>query len=568
MSTFHKIKKFAIRVGDNDVDEMLNRQNMTGMKQGYIKIDNGIIGTLGSVELNRNHGNCTLIAGEPTNTSGLSKIQDYRDAVRIFPSLDGAFIAIHYDRFNKKLVVASDFLGFQPCYFRQKDGNFFLASETKAFGSERDLSAWGAFFSWGHLIGSRTLVKDVKKLESASILVYDIENKIVNKEKYWNFPSPRSRYNIDDIIESLNESIQRYSDGTENSRLLLSGGLDSRLILYSLVSLGVQPEAIIVSHDDEYEDLDGRFAELCANRVNINYKKFNIVPDFFSSFHYLDYLRLSDAATPSLFLFISKIAQILAELPPGAVFDGLMPDKLLKPPPYAGGGGLKDFVSQNSNAFDSRTWRMIRTVFNPRVAERMYEGYYSDLKAELGKYPDDFYGVLQFNLLNRGSRRIAINPVQVYANYAVPLLPGMTRDFLNTTASIPFGEKENNKLYLKLFMKVCPDACRIPFLSGGTLVSNKKNLTYWSSLLRMTLLDFIKTYPNFTRPMGLLKSKAKSQSDFFFLSKHIEGDTDITIDNLKKIHPTDPLFTSAWKTVFHWHAWHLVHNGRLSELLP
>ena len=567
MNPIHKIKKFAIRIGDNDIDDMLSCQNLTGMKTGYLKIDNGIIGTLGDEELYQDDGNITLIVGEPISNNDISSINDYRDAVSIFSSFNGAFIAIYYDKINKKLVIVSDFLGFQPCYYSQNNGKFLVACETKAFGSLRDLSGWGAFFSWGHLIGPRTLVKDVKKLEAATILIYNIEKKTISKKKYWEFPSPKPKYNIDDIIESFNENIKGYSSILENSHLLLSGGLDSRFILYSLKSMGVHPEAIIVSHDDEYRDLDGRFAELSAKIANINYKKINISPDFFSSSHYLDYLQLSDAATPSLFLFISKIAHTLPNLAPGAVFDGLMPDKLLKTPPYVGNGGIMDFVSQNSNSFSSQTWLIIKNIFKPMVVEKMYEGYSSDLEDEIVKYSDDFFGVSEFNLLNRGSRRIAINPVQVYANYTIPIIPGMSKDFLESTVSIPFSAKDNNELYLKLFKRVYPDACRVPFMSGSKLISPKKDFMYFSSLSRMTLLDFIKKYPSVSKPLGFLKSNEKSQSDFFFLSKRIEDDENILIDNLKKIHPNDPQYTAAWKMVFHWHAWSLVHKRRISELL-
>jgi hypothetical protein len=539
------------------------------LKAEYFKIHDGKIGILVDKEINKNDdSNMLLVVGEPI-TNDIASIHDYKDAINIIPSFDGAFIAIYLDKKNKKIIIVSDILGLQPFYYYH-DGEVFLAAgETKAFGTERDIPGWGAFFSWGHLIGTRTLVKNVEKLDSATVLIFDLKTKVLSKKKYWSFNKAKVGsvdYNIDDIVDSFKQSLNGYSNLLHNSQLLLSGGLDSRFILFSLKSMNIVPSNIIISHDDEYRDLDGRIAELCAQSVNAKFKKINIASDFFSSSHFLDYLKLSDASTSSLFLFISKISHVLKELSPTSVFDGFIPDKMLKAPPYLGGGGMKDFVSQNSHSVDSKTWQVVKRIFNTKIVEEMYEGYSQDLKNEIEKYPDDSFGVSEFNLLNRGSRRIAINPVQVYANYTRPIIPGMTKNFLTITSSMPCELKENNKLYIKIFEKAYPKACKVPFVSGGQLISPRKNMRYLMSKLMIHYCNCVRKYPSVSKPL-MLQNKHSNTDSRFFSSKVFEDDTHILVDNLKKIDRNDPQYTTAWRIAFHWHAWNLVHKGQTYELM-
>lgn len=570
MVSICKAKKFAIGIGDNlNIEDMLNIQNENNLSEEFIKMPGGAIGVLSDKEIkNCQYENPLIFVGEPIIKEAVFNIENYKDAEKIIPCCDGAFVAIYLDRKHNKLVIVSDSLGLQPFYYKS-DGEKFLASgETRAFGAERDLAGWGAFFSWGHLIGTRTLVKNLNRLESASILNFDIENKILNKndKKYWNFNHDKKiqKYCINDILESFLDSLRGYSNLLNETKLLLSGGFDSRFILFSLKSLNISPASIIVSHDDELKDLDGRIAEQCALCFDVDYKKINIEKNFFSSSNYLEYLKLSDASTLSMFLFISKLSPALKKISPKSVYDGFIPGFMLNASRNISNtenDTMKDFISRGSHSYESATWDIIKRIFKRNIVEAMYEGYCSDLKKEVEKYSNDNFGISEFNLLNRGSRRVALNPCQVYSNYTRPVLPGMTKDFLSVTSAIPSELKQKNEIYLKLFKTAFPEACNIPFVSGAKLISVNRNLSYLKSRINVLYCNFAKKYPSifkFNHSYDLIGSK-------FFSLKFLEDDGHINLGELQKIDRTNPYYLAAWKMLFHWVFWKCVHNGKLDN---
>ena len=72
------------------------------------------------------NGNVLAISGVPIDmrldTAGKIKSivdKDYREAAKILKSFDGAFAALFWDNVNRKLVVVTDFLGYQPLYIYQ-----------------------------------------------------------------------------------------------------------------------------------------------------------------------------------------------------------------------------------------------------------------------------------------------------------------------------------------------------------------------------------------------------------------------------------------------------------------
>lgn len=566
VNEIYRIKKFAISIGCLEIDSIIESQNYLGEQVTKLKIDNGVIAVIGEIGINsiNESDNILFWVGEPITNSSISKISDYRDAIREFTQFDGAFVALYFDHKNKKLVIVNDFLGYQPLYYCHSDTKIIFANETKAFGCQRDLAGWGAFFSWGHLIGNRTLVKNVKKVSHGSVIIIDTNHLKIKTQRYWEFPETTSNYKISDIIETFKSSVLSYLKKTDQGHLLLSGGFDSRFILSTLKEIGISPKVLIVSHDEEYGNLDGKIAEKCANMSGVSIEKYKIEDNFFSSNSFLEYVALSDAQTICLFLFISKLTNIIRKAAPIAIWDGLIPDKLLKNPHYSG-GLLNDFILQNTFSKKNPIWQVASQIFKNEIFEEMYESYLNDLNIERNNYSDDEVGAIKFNLLNRGARRIAINPLQVYANFARPFVPGMSKDFVNSTISIPFIEKKSNKLYFKIFKEIHPNAHTLPFLSGNELFFTSIDSNVILSKLRIKYFNFLTKHPSIFLKLGLFRPTTTNRSDFL-LSKQLFDDTDINSDYLNKIDENDPNYKLTLKILFHWKVWELLHTGRLSEL--
>lgn len=279
----HRAKKLAIHIGVDarqQVRAMLGRQNLTGFAASQHDCAFGSIGCLGTAVL-PTRGNVCFFTGLPINGPDVLGITNSGAAARCFPAYDGAFVGVFWDAQPARLTVVTDCLGMQPLYMRHADGELTLVSETKAIHGDPDLAAWGAVLSIGRPIGGRSLVNGLKRVPPASVLTYDCNTNRLDIRCYWEWPHPTDAWRDYDFLDALERDMRAYAAFDGAGTLLLSGGFDSRLLLFLLRRARIPADALIVAHEDEYGDLDGRYAEATAVLAGIPYRKVRPRPDFF-----------------------------------------------------------------------------------------------------------------------------------------------------------------------------------------------------------------------------------------------------------------------------------------------
>ncbi len=554
----HRAKKLAIHIGPDasrQVDVMLDRQDLGGHTTIRRDFPSGAIGCLGGGTLPAK-GNVCFFAGSPINGPAIAELTDADAAARLFPGYDGAFAGVFWDAQRQILIVATDCLGMQPLYMRHVDGELTLVSETKAVHGKPDLAAWGAFISIGHPIGDRSLVEGLRRVPPASILTYDCIRHQLDIRRYWDWPDPSEAWRRYDFLESLEADIRGYAAFGNPGTLLLSGGFDSRLLLFLLQRARIPADALIVAHDDEHGDADGRLAEATAALAGIRFRKAHPPADFFSSQAYLDYLRASDVGYPSLDLFIAKVA---SQIDAAAVWDGLAPGFVFMPL-HQPEGGFDAYRRQEVRSADSAAWRAARIVFKPEVADAMFEGFSRDLQAEISHLPQDMYGLARFVIENRSRNRPAMNPLKVYANRTAAFTPGLSKDFMTHGAMIPFREKLHGRFYRDLFARLDSRALAVPFLSGGELMKGARiGPAYLRERLRIEAGNQRSRHPRLF-PRGHRHSSERS----IFLGEHLFDGEDRWIDPPArgKLGHVGQGNYAAWKLLFHWRAWQWVHGDR------
>jgi hypothetical protein len=559
--TAYRAKKFAIRIGsdaDRQVDVMLDRQNLTGQPASRRDFPEGAIGCVDGALPTR--GNCCFFTGTPINGPDVNELVDADAAARLFPEYDGAFTGIFLDAERQVLVVTTDCLGMQPLYMRHANGELTFVSETKALRDEPDLAAWGAFISIGHPIGERSLVSGLVRVPPASVLTYDCVRHKLDIRRYWQWPEPSDAWRDYDFLALLERDMRGYAALGNPGTLLLSGGFDSRLLLFLLKRAAIPAHALIVAHDDEYDDTDGRLAESIAKIAAVPFRKARPPRDFFSSSAYVDYLNASDAGYPSLDLFIAKVA---SQIDSDAVWDGLAPGFVFMPL-HQPEGGFDAYLRQEVRGPGSATWRAAETLFKPEVVAAMREGFAADLQTELSRLSPDMHGLARFVIENRSRNRPAMNPLKVYANHADAYTPGLSKNFMTHAATIPFQEKQYGRFYRNLLAGLDKRSLAVPFVSGGDLMRGKRlSPAYYRERLHVESHKYRMRYPN------LYSGTRHPLECSSFLGERLFEDGDNRLDPRarEKLTAVNARNYPAWKLLFHWKTWQWVHEDRLETML-
>jgi hypothetical protein len=424
-----------------------------------------------------------FIAGTPIqcNADVRERLQhavdsDWEEAVACLKGLDGPFAAVIWHDRPRRLTIVTDILGMQPLFFCRRPGLFAAASEVRALtssgvcGSNPDPAGWGAFLSFGHTIADRTLVSDVRRVAAGSVVVYDPETDTLSQSPYWSWPGRRAPSVDTGLIDTLADQIvgevRACLAHHAEPVVCLSGGYDSRLILAALVELGRTPPVLTLAHPDEQADLDGKLAQRIARSFGIAVQEHVPSPDFFSTADYLDYVRTSGVASPSLYLFIAQLSACLRN---GfeAVWDGIFPGCALFPV-HQHPGGFDDYL-QHTARIDTPMWNAARQLFRRDAVTAIEEAFFETLSHERARYDDDESGVSQFVVRNRTRHRIAPNPLQAFSNDVVALAPGLSKSLWEMTASIPTRMKRGHRLYRRLFERRFPKALSVPAVSGGAI---------------------------------------------------------------------------------------------------
>lgn len=186
--------------------------------------------------------NLTLAASE-RNSDPATILRLYSEYGSEFVNfLNGSFLLAIWDSETKKLVIANDRYGLFPLYYANSEGLLLFASEVKSilrlksFPRVLDERSMADFFSFGYILGNRTLLKDVKLLPPACICIADSRKNDITMKKYWN-PSfvEDKRTHLENVAKTLGmllkNSVNKRIPKKKRLGLALSGGIDSRTIL-------------------------------------------------------------------------------------------------------------------------------------------------------------------------------------------------------------------------------------------------------------------------------------------------------------------------------------------------
>lgn len=200
-----------------------------------------------------------------TNSDTEVIIHGYKEwGTDVFNHLNGMFGLAIWDVRNERLVVARDAMGIKLVYYKIRNGQFTFGSEIRPIlvaedsKPEVDPVALKLFLQFRYTPSPLTIFQGIRKLAAGTMLV--VEKGKCREERWYDYkPLPFSKPKKEQ--EAANELLELYRNAVKRHLLsdvpvgiLLSGGLDSGLLLGLMNEQGGPWPAYTIGYGETFED--------------------------------------------------------------------------------------------------------------------------------------------------------------------------------------------------------------------------------------------------------------------------------------------------------------------------
>jgi asparagine synthase (glutamine-hydrolysing) len=200
-----------------------------------------------------------------TNSDTEVIVHGYKEwGTDVFNHLNGMFGLAIWDVPKKRLVVARDAMGIKLIYYRLTAGQLTFGSEIRAVQAgetsapEVDPAALNLFLRFRYTPSPFTIFQGIRKLAPGTMLV--AENGQCREERWYNYtPVPFDPPKTDadathELLELYRGAVKRHLLADVPVGILLSGGLDSGLLLSLMKENGADWPAYTVGYGDAFAD--------------------------------------------------------------------------------------------------------------------------------------------------------------------------------------------------------------------------------------------------------------------------------------------------------------------------
>ena len=207
---------------------------------------------------------------------------------------EGMFAFAIWDDDQQQLLIARDRFGIKPLYYAPVNGGVRFASNTQSLiqsgGIDLEIDPVGLhhqFTLHGVIPAPHTILKGIKKLEPGHWLIINPDGQMYKKQ-YWRLESNKQHQQQYQTEEQWIEALHQRLKDAVHKRLtaadvpvgvLLSGGLDSSLIVGLLAEAGVKDiRTFSIGFEDVAEEKGSEFeySDLVVERYQTRHKKYLI----------------------------------------------------------------------------------------------------------------------------------------------------------------------------------------------------------------------------------------------------------------------------------------------------
>jgi asparagine synthase (glutamine-hydrolysing) len=421
--------------------------------------------------------------------------------------LNGAFSVAIWDGRYQKLIIANDRLGLHPLYYAHHNGDFLFASGVRGLLADPrlprqiDATAVAQFLTFDHMLSDRTLLTAVKLLRPASLLTF--QEGQLNIRPYWTMryaehyrPLSEEVY-LEELVHYLRQAVERQAAKKEPAAILLSGGLDSRVLL-GFLSQGDLNEQLSAFTFGIPGCHDARFAHEVAAKSGVNHQFFELQPDYLIRFAKKG-IRMTDGMQNCIHMH--TLPNLAEEAKEAQIFyKGFMGDAMMGFAISRQFWGNYDDASQLQIQFQTHRAqglllfdvgehaKLLTKQFQALVSTPIMDEYKlammesgSDLMADQRNYFD----------LRQRVPRMTLHGVELVRSRGIVRLPFCDNDLVNFSLTLPPGLRFERYLIHKALVRTFPELAKVPYTGTGypLMPCLRDTLMHLNSQVRWRLRD-------------------------------------------------------------------------------
>ncbi|GAB6162481.1 hypothetical protein JCM12298_16400 [Desulfothermus naphthae] len=439
--------------------------------------------------------------------------------------LEGIYTIVEIDLKKKNIRIISDKFGLRPIYYYLDRDGFYFSSQIRPLltipniNKNIDYRAFADFYHFGHVLGNKTLFKNIKLLPPASILTFNMKNMGLSIKNYWKFTEFFSKVHEvnrnlkEEVIWAFEKSVLSKINNLEDVGISLSGGLDSRAILAAMRnrSKGVYSYTLglIGCQDEKYSE---KMAKICGTKHKFLEIKREDLSDFenlantliyYSDGLYhphestektaLDYLQKA----PFKFLLrghggeLAKASLAYPVQLTKEVFDFNSFDQVMK------------FIFKSANIVVSP--QELSLFLTPEFLKHIKGEAYHSLEESISEckdkliYPD----TLIYYYLKEWIRRQVVASLSIFREHVEIRLPYLDGKFLKKLFKLPVSERYGGEIQVEIIKHCSPSLLKVPNSNTGAPLNASPLRVFitdkFNSLMKKLSIPGFRHYTEFER---------------------------------------------------------------------
>lgn len=386
---------------------------------------------------------------------------------------DGLFVEWRWD--GRRLIVKNDHYGFSPLFYTRGDNAIRISPSLAqvlqgADSKELDYDALAVILRMGHPVGDDTPFRAVRALPPGSTLTWEQGRMRIDTPELPIRCGPYAAYPFDDaadrFAELFDRAIRKRLPAGGNLVFPLSGGRDSRHILFALEANGIKPDSCVtLKFRPPTTDEDARIASRIATAMRIDHQVLEKTPSLFHAVR--KEVQLSNFCAGAHIWILPLAAYLKGRT--GTLYDGLAGSVL--------SGG---FMTDESKIRLYRANRLeelalivlnqakhegfIQTVLRPAFREKVgIERAVERIVKELQRHADATNPMQSFIFWNRTRRGVSQIPLAIMASIPTVHCPYLDREVYEFLTSVEPTYFLGNRLHDETIRRAYPHHSDLPY---------------------------------------------------------------------------------------------------------